>query len=73
VSSARPTKAAAGKKATEKADAPSDKPRKVAFPKKRQPPTEGEFAARLPAAAGRRFEALRAFLKKQGAREDLYY
>jgi hypothetical protein len=61
---------AAGKK---KAAPSSEKPGKVAFPKKRQPPTEGEFAARLPAAAGRRFEALRLFLKKQGAREELYY
>jgi hypothetical protein len=63
----------ATKAATKKAAPSSEKPGKVAFPKKRQPPTDGEFAARLPAAAGRRFEALRAFLGKQGAREELYY
>src|SRR4029077_484954 len=46
---------------------------KVAFPKKAQAPTHTEFAARLPAAVGKRFEALRAFLDKQGVSEDLYY
>ena len=46
---------------------------KVAFPKKAQPPTHAEFAARLPAPVGKRFEAVRAFLKKQGAAEDFYY
>ena len=53
-----------------------EKPRaapKVAFPKKGQPPTHGEFAARLPAPVGKRFEALRTFLKKQGAAEDFFY
>jgi hypothetical protein len=43
---------------------------KVAFPKKAQPPTHAEFAARLPAPVGKRFEALRTYLKKQGAAED---
>jgi hypothetical protein len=46
---------------------------KVAFPKKGQPPSPTEFAARLPAPVGKRFEAVRTFLGKQGAREDLYY
>lgn len=46
---------------------------KVAFPKKAQPPTHAEFAARLPAPVGKKFEALRGFLKKQEAGEDLYY
>jgi hypothetical protein len=46
---------------------------KVAFPKKAQPPTHAEFAARLPAPVGKRFEVLRAYLKKQGAAEDFFY
>jgi hypothetical protein len=46
---------------------------KVAFPKKARPPTPAEFAARLPAAVGKRFEAIRAFLEKQGAEEGFYY
>jgi hypothetical protein len=53
-----------------------EKPRaapKVAFPKKGQPPTHAEFAARLPAPVGKRFEVLRTFLKKQGAAEDFFY
>ncbi|HVV51497.1 MAG TPA: DUF3788 family protein, partial [Polyangia bacterium] len=45
----------------------------VAFPKKAAPPTAAEFAARLPAPAGKRFEAVRAYLKKQEASEDFYY
>jgi hypothetical protein len=60
-----------------KAKAPApEKPRaapKVAFPKKGQPPTHAEFAARLPAPVGKRFDGLRTYLKKQGAAEDLYY
>jgi hypothetical protein len=55
---------------------PAEKPRpapKVAFPKKAQPPTHAEFAARLPAPVGKRFEGIRTFLKKQGAAEDFYY
>ncbi len=63
-------------KAKTKAPAPPDKPRvapKVAFPKKAQPPTDAEFAARLPATVGKRFEVLRTFLKKQGAAEDFFY
>ena len=59
-----------------KAPAPPEKPRaapKVAFPKKAQPPTHAEFAARLPAPVGKRFEVLRTFLKKQGAAEDFFY
>ena len=54
------------------ASAPARAP-KVAFPKKAQAPTHAEFAARLPAPVGKKFEALRAFLKKQEAAEDLYY
>jgi hypothetical protein len=46
---------------------------KVAFPKKATPPTDAEFAARLPAPVGKRFEAVRAFLKKQEVEEDFYY
>jgi hypothetical protein len=46
---------------------------KVAFPKKAQPPTHAEFAARLPAPVGKRFEAVRAYLKKQEIAEDFYY
>jgi hypothetical protein len=46
---------------------------KVAFPKKAAPPTDAEFAARLPAAVGKRFEAVRVYLKKQEAAEDFYY
>ena len=48
-------------------------PPKVAFPKKAHPPTDAEFAARLPAPVGKRFAAIRAYLEKQGASEDLYY
>jgi hypothetical protein len=44
------------------------------FPKKNLPPNETEFAARLPLSLGKRFEMVRAFIKKQpGVREDLYY
>jgi hypothetical protein len=49
------------------------KPR-AAFPKKNLPPNETEFGARLPLALGKRFESVRAFLKKQpGVSEELYY
>lgn len=49
------------------------KPR-AAFPKKNLPPNETEFGARLPLALGKRFESVRAFLRKQpGVSEDLYY
>jgi hypothetical protein len=60
-----------------KAKAPApEKPRpapKVAFPKKAQAPTHAEFAARLPAPVGKRFEVLRTYLQKQGAAEDFYF
>jgi hypothetical protein len=46
---------------------------KVAFPKKTQKPTSAQFAARLPAAVGKRFESLRTFLKKQGVNEDFFF
>lgn len=49
-------------------------PTKVAFPKKNHPPSEAEFLARLPLSVGKKFEAVRAFLKKQAAVvEDLYF
>jgi hypothetical protein len=49
------------------------KPR-AAFPKKSLPPNPTEFGARLPLPIGKRFEHVRAFLKKQpGVSEDLYY
>jgi hypothetical protein len=48
-------------------------PAKVAFPKKARPPSHAEFAARLPAAVGKRFDGVRAFLTKQGVAEDFYY
>jgi hypothetical protein len=56
-----------------KATAAAPRAPKVAFPKKAQPPTHAEFAAHLPAPVGKKFESLRAFLKKQETREDLYY
>jgi len=55
---------------------PPEKPRvapKVAFPKKGQPPTHAEFAARLQAPVGKRFDVLRTYLKKHGAAEDFFY
>jgi hypothetical protein len=69
---------AAPAKAAEKpkAAAVAAKPHKAraAFPKKNLAPSEAEFAARLPLAQGKRFETVRAFLKKQaGVKEDLYY
>jgi hypothetical protein len=64
--------AAAGGPGKSAAAKPSRAP-KVAFPKKARPPTDAEFAARLPAAVGKRFEAVRAFLEKQGAEEGFYY
>jgi hypothetical protein len=71
-----PAKAAAPKPAAPKpapAAAKSAKAR-AAFPKKNLPPSEAEFAARLPLALGKRFETVRAFLKKQpGLTEELYY
>jgi hypothetical protein len=72
---AKPAKPTATATATtrEAAAKPPAKP-KVAFPKKNQPPTEAEFAARLPLAVGKRFEMVRAFLKKQkGVGEELYF
>ena len=63
-------------KASANKTAAPEKPRaapKVAFPKKGQPPSHAEFAARLPAPVGKRFEVLRAYLKKQGAAEDFFY
>jgi hypothetical protein len=65
------TKRVDGKKGdTKKADI---KAPKVAFPKKAHPPSHAEFAARLPSPVGKRFEAVRSFLAKQGASEDFYF
>jgi hypothetical protein len=53
---------------------PAPKRLEVAFPKKNQPPTAAAFAARLPLALGKRFEAVRSFLLKQpGVTEDVYF
>jgi hypothetical protein len=47
---------------------------RIAFPKKSARPSDTQFAARLPLAAGKRFEMVRGFLKKQrGVTEELYY
>jgi hypothetical protein len=65
----RPTKPPANTVPPKRAARP-----KIAFPKKNARPTEAEFAARLPLAAGKRFEMVRGFLKKQkGVSEELYY
>jgi hypothetical protein len=73
----RGPKASASKASTVKTGAAqpgTGKPTKVPFPKKNQMPTEGEFLARLPAAVGKRFDAVRTFLKKQeGVSEDLFF
>ena len=56
------------------APAPKAHKPRAAFPKKNLPPSEAEFGARLPLALGKRFEGVRAFLKKQpGVTEELYY
>ncbi|HVZ73026.1 MAG TPA: DUF3788 family protein [Polyangia bacterium] len=74
---APPAKAPAAAKpapAAEKAKPKAAASARAPFPKKNLPPTEAEFAARLPLAVGKRFESVRAFLKKQpGVREELYY
>jgi hypothetical protein len=63
-----------GKPAKAAPAAPKRARPKVAFPKKNAPPTEAEFAARLPAATGKRFEMVRGFLKKQkGVTEELFF
>jgi hypothetical protein len=46
----------------------------VPFPKKDQPPSEAEFLARIPVAAGKKLESLRSFLgKERGVSESLFY
>src|ERR1022692_304732 len=45
----------------------------TARPRPTKPAPRAEFGARLPAAVGKRFEALRALLKKHAAVEDFYY
>lgn len=71
---------AAGPRRESKAAAPAPRPPakpprvKVPFPKKNQPPSEAEFLARMALPVGKKFEAVRSFLKKQkGVSEDLYY
>jgi hypothetical protein len=50
------------------------KPPRVAFPKKNQKPRPEELAARLPVAAGKRFESVRTVLARQkGVREELFF
>jgi hypothetical protein len=54
----------------------TSKPRKAkpAFAKKNQAPTEAEFVARLSRPAGKRFESVRALLRRQkDVTEELYY
>ena len=68
----KPAAKVASAKAAPKVALPKAPP-KVAFPKKGQPPTQAEFAARLPAPVGKRFEQLRGFLTKRGAIEDFFY
>jgi hypothetical protein len=44
------------------------------FPKKDRPPSEAEFLARIPVAAGKKLESLRTFLGKQrGVAESLFF
>jgi hypothetical protein len=69
---AKPAAKPAPKSKASPAAKPSPAP-KVAFPKKSTPPTDAEFGARLPAAVGKRFEAVRAYLDKQEATEEFYY
>jgi hypothetical protein len=69
---AKPATKPAAKAKAPAAARPAPAP-KVAFPKKATPPTDAEFAARLPAPVGKRFEAVRAFLKKHEVAEDFYY
>jgi hypothetical protein len=61
----------------EAAPAPRKKakgPPRVAFPKRNQPPTPPAFAAQLPLASGKRFEAVRTFLVKQkDITEDVFF
>jgi hypothetical protein len=48
--------------------------RAAPFPKKNQPPSEAEFLARIPVAAGKKLESLRTFLGKQrGVAESLFF
>ena len=69
---AKPAPKPAAKAKAPAAPRPAPAP-KVAFPKKATPPTDAEFAARLPAPVGKRFEAVRAFLQKHEVSEDFYY
>lgn len=52
---------------------PRVKPPRAAFPRKSQPPTDAEFAARLPVAVGRKLETARAFLAKQRDVEESWH
>jgi hypothetical protein len=67
-------KAAIGKLLTKPVRPAKPARSKVPFPKKNQPPSEAEFVARLPLPVGKKFETIRAFLKKQkDVAEDLYF
>ena len=71
---ARSAKAAIGKLLTKPAKPTKAARSKVPFPKKNQAPSDAEFAARLPLPVGKKFEAIRTFLKKQkDVTEDLYF
>jgi hypothetical protein len=74
VNVAKSAKAAIGKLLTKPARPTKPARSKVPFPKKNQPPSEGEFVARLPLPVGKKFETIRTFLKKQkDVTEDLYF
>jgi hypothetical protein len=74
VNVAKSAKAAIGKLLTKPARPARVARSKVPFPKKNQPPSEGEFVARLPLPVGKKFETIRTFLKKQkDVTEDLYF
>lgn len=68
-------KSSAGKSSEAKAIAPAKPSRpRPAFPKKNQVPTPDEFAARLPLANGKRWDAVRTFLGKlKQVTEDVFY
>jgi hypothetical protein len=71
---AKSAKAAIGKLLTKPARPVKAARSKVPFPKKNQPPSEGEFVARLPLPVGKKFETIRTYLKKQkDVTEDLYF
>ncbi|HEX2659388.1 MAG TPA: hypothetical protein VHU40_13990 [Polyangia bacterium] len=71
---AKSAKAAIGKLLTKPNKPAKAAKSKVPFPKKNQPPSDGEFVARLPLPVGKKFETIRTYLKKQkDVTEDLYF